>query len=136
MEIYLSVRSQYVRHICQSTCSTGLDIPLNPPPPPPKKKKRANRRYKTKSESYTFVASKIGLSDYVILPVNLKTYCHKNGEFFNPMYLCTSLLQSSNKLFSCTKSAGRDSVLGIAINYGVNGDRIESRWGKIFRTRS
>jgi hypothetical protein len=30
---------------------------------------------------------------------------------------------------------GRDSSVGIAIHYGLDGPGIESRWGEIFRTR-
>jgi hypothetical protein len=32
-------------------------------------------------------------------------------------------------------NVGRDSAVGIATGYGLDGPEIESRWGEIFRTR-
>ena len=37
-------------------------------------------------------------------------------------------------LGKCMQSLGRDSSVGIATRYGLDGPRIESRWGEIFRT--
>jgi hypothetical protein len=47
-------------------------------------------------------------------------------EFYAHMYFCIFLL--------CMYVGSRDSVVGIATRYGLEGPGIKSRWGEIFHT--
>jgi len=50
---------------------------------------------------------------------------------WNPLDLSRPVMGLLNLL---VKPVGRDSSVGIATGYGLDGPGIESRWGKIFRT--
>jgi hypothetical protein len=45
------------------------------------------------------------------------------------------IICSSSSSSSSSSSRDRDSAVGIATCYGLDGPGIESRWGEIFRTR-
>ena len=53
-------------------------------------------------------------------------YAWKNKYFFMYIYTCVSI-------WVCVYIRGRDSSVGIATRYGLNGPGIESGGGEIFR---
>ena len=56
-------------------------------------------------------------------------------SFFFLLCLISSLLYLFLYLFLIFYVLGRDSSVGIATRYGLDGPGIESRWGEIFRIR-
>jgi hypothetical protein len=53
-------------------------------------------------------------------------------NFFKVMPVTGFCKHDKEILVSMTKSVGRDSVVGIATRYGLDGPGIESRWGRDF----
>jgi len=68
---------------------------------------------------------------------------YKNYTIIQTRYICVPLISISQRaapeqmiLLALLYSVGRDSSVGVATCYGMDGSGIESRWGgEIFRTR-
>jgi hypothetical protein len=77
-------------------------------------------------------------SKYVIrIAFHYNSYCTTRLNVTLYVYCLAFLFRSHRNKISCVTydKVGRDSSVGIATGYGLDGPGIESRWGEIFRNR-
>jgi hypothetical protein len=72
---------------------------------------------------------KINTVPHILAHINIECPDYRHSKF--EIYISEFILE---KLLIHASSGSRDSVVGIVTRDGLEGPRIESRWGEIFRT--